>query len=248
MFAIARHQQDHPFRGHGVLIWGALAATLAGVLVALQLDLVIALGARIMNPVGQEALARSLATAGLTGLLCWVVCALVTRAITRSALKPWNALADHFERLADGEVDSPLDPRGPEAGVRRLARAAVVFHQRALASQRSEAELQARYDRLCQEQADERRLIMGMLMDRRPDAERGLSDLRSLDGPAPAAFDIPERPAAVADVASGRGTHTGEVVDLAGRLRSAARRVEDRPTGQFLVPDLMPLDFAFIRR
>lgn len=201
-----------------------------------------------MNPVGQEALIRSMATAGLTGLLCWVLCALVTRAISRSALKPYVALADHFERLADGEVESPVDARGEAAGVRRLARAAVVFHQRALASQRSEAGLQARYDRLCEEQADERRLIMGMLMDRRPDTERGLSDLRSLDRSAPAAFDIPERPHVAADVPAGRATHTGEVVDLTGRLRVGARNVEDRPTARFPVPDLMPLDFAFIRR
>lgn len=248
MSAITRHQQDYPFRPHAVLIWGALASTLLGVLTALQLDLVIALGARLMHPVGQEALIRTTATAGLTGLLCWVICALVTRAISRHALKPWNALADHFERLADGEVESPIDLRGPVAGVRRLARAAVVFHQRALASQRSEAELQARYDHLYQEHADERRLIMEMLMDRRLDPERGPAALRSIDGPAPAGFEIPEPPAEVSGLASGPAPHTGEVVDLVGRLRSPARSVEDRSTGWSVVPDLMPLDFAFIRR
>ena len=90
-----------------------------------------------MHPVGQEALIRTTATAGLTGLLCWVVCALVTRAISRAALKPYDAVADHLERIADGDVDGPVDLQGPAAGVRRLARAVVVFQQRAATSARS---------------------------------------------------------------------------------------------------------------
>lgn len=219
-----------------------------GALTALQLDLVIAAGERLMNPVGQEALLRTAATAGLTGLLCWVICALVARAISRHALKPWNALADHFERLADGEVDRPIDLRGPVAGVRRLARAAAFFHQGAVASRRAEADLQVRYDRLYQEQADERRLLMGMLTDRRPDNGRSRSSLRSLEGPAPSEFEIPERPLAVAGAVRGPSPRTGEVVDLAGRLRASARSVQDRPAGPAPVHDLMPLDFVFVRR
>lgn len=201
-----------------------------------------------MHPVGQEALLRAAVTAGLTGLLCWVVCALVTRAISRHALRPYNALADHLERLADGDVESAIDLRGPGAGVRRLARAVGVFQQRDLASQRSGADLQVRYDRLHQEQADEHRLLLGMLVDRRFDPRQGPSGLRSLDGPAASGFEIPDRPAALPGVVGAPATHTGEVVDLAGRLRSSARSVQDRAAGRPLLPDDMPLDFAFIRR
>jgi hypothetical protein len=244
--AITRHPQDYPFRAHGVLIFGALAATLLGVLTALQLDLVIAFVARLMHPVGQEALMRSTATAGLTGLLCWVVCALVTRAISRSALKPYNALADHFERLADGEAEGPIDSRRPQAGVRRLARAVVVFHQRALASERAEADLQVRYERLCHEQADERRLIMGLIMDRRP-GERSPSDLPALDSPALTVFDIP-KPSPAREAPDVWTPDSGQVVDLTGRLRPPARRVEERSVFLTHIPDLTSLDFALVRR
>lgn len=245
--AITRLPQDYPFRAHGVLIFGALAATVLGVLTALQLDMVIAFAARLMHPVGQEALMRSMATAGLTGLLCWVVCALVTRAISRNALKPYNALADHFERLADGEPAGPIDSHRPQAGVRRLARAVVVFHQRALASERAEADLQGRYERLCHEQADERRLIMGLMMDRRPGTERSPSDLPALDGPALTVFDIP-KPSPAREARDAWTPASGQVVDLTGRLRPPARRVEERSAFLTAIPDLMSLDFAFVRR
>ena len=220
-----------------------------GGLTALQLDLVIAAGERLMHPVGQEALIRTTATAGLTGLLCWVVCALVTRAISRAALKPYDALADHLERLADGGVDGPVDLQGPAAGVRRLARAVVVFQQRAAASARSEAALQARYDSLYQEHAEERRLLMGMLMGRRLDSgDGGVPAVQSPADVAPAEFEIPEPPSALPDHADGLTPHTGKVVDLTGRLRSSARRAEDRPTAPPAAPDFMPLDFVFTRR
>lgn len=241
--AIARHHWEFPFKGHAILIWGALAATLLGALTALRVDHLIAAGERLMHPVGQEALIRTTATAGLTGLLCWVVCALVTRAISRHALRPYNALADHLERLADGEGDRPIDLHGPEAGVRRMARA-VVFHHQALASRRSEADLQARYDRLYQEHADERRLLMGAVMDRRREADDLAPDLRVLVAPAPVDFEVPARPAAL--VAS-PPSRTGEVVDLAGRLRSAARAVE-APADRSPVADDLSLDFVFTRR
>lgn len=224
-----------------------MGATLSGVLVALQLDLVVAFGARLLHPVGLAALFRTTATAGLTGLLCWVVCALVTRAISRSALRPYTALANHFERLADGHVDGPLDLRGAAPAVRRLARAAVVFRQRELAGRRSEADLQARYDGLCQEHADERRLLMGMLMRGRLDP----GDRSPVPQPAePAAspgFDPPDS-SAVHDAVDRPARDALRVVDLTGRLHSPARAVEATPTAERIIPDLMSLDFAFVRR
>lgn len=289
-----------------------MGATLLGALAALQFDRIIAVGERLMEPAGQATLIETTATAGAAGLLCWVVCALVTRAISRAALKPYKALADHLERLADGDVDSQFDLRGPDADVRRLARAVILFHHRAVASQRAEAGLQARYDRLCQDQAEERRLLMGMLMSQRldpkghaagdrdpvdvapvrpgipeplsaaPEAAGGppqtgrydglyedarqrrllmdmlmtrrarpegpAAGLRPPVGEALAGFDIPERPSATLAAADGSTPHAGRIVDLTGRLKSPARRGEERPVAQSAVPDLLSLDFAFIRR
>ncbi len=136
-----------------------------GALTALQLDLIIATGERLLHPVGQSVLIRAVATAGVAGFLCWTVCALVTRAISRTAVKPYYALADHFERLADGDAGLAFDPREPEPGARRLVRAIAVFHHRAEASQRAEAALQLRYDRLHHNHAAERRLSAGLLID-----------------------------------------------------------------------------------
>lgn len=167
-----------------------MGATLLGALTALHLDLVIAFGARLLHPTGQEALIQTTVRAGLTGLLCWVVCALITRAISGAALKPYNALADHLERLADGEVDGPVDQRGPVPGVRRLSRAVVALQQRPLAIHRSEAGPQLRYDSLYHDPS-ERRLLMEMLVSRQFDPDGDLSPLRSSGGVARAEFEIP---------------------------------------------------------
>lgn len=166
-----------------------------------------------MHPAGQQALIRDAVSAGLTGLLLWVVCALVARAIIRTTLKPYDALADHFERLADGHVDGPLDLRGPVTGVGRLARAVAVFQHKAQTSQRAQADLQARYDSLVQEQADERRLLMGMLMSGRLDPGGQASGRRSPAGPAAADFDIPESSAA-ARAEGGPPPHSGRYDSL----------------------------------
>ncbi|MBW8303124.1 MAG: hypothetical protein K0M78_04125 [Brevundimonas sp.] len=230
------------------MILGALGAAVLGSLTALQFDRLIAVGEQLLNPVGQEAFFRTVAAAGLTGSLCWGICVLVTRAIGRAALKPYDALADHLERLADGDIDTPIDLRGPVAGVRRLARAVVVFQQRTIASQRSEADLQARYDSLYQEHAGERRLLMGMLMGKRLDSESDASIQRPAEAVAPAEFEIPEPPSAAPEAVGGPPPHTGHIVDLAGRMKASARRVEEGPTGKSVVPDAMPLDFAFISR
>ena len=199
-----------------------------------------------MHPAGLEALFRTTATAGLTGLLCWVVCALVARAISRSALMPYVALTDHFERLADGPVERPLDLRRSPPAIRRLARAILVFHQRDTASRRSEATLQARYDALCQEHADERRLLMGMLMSGRLDAGDRSADLRATK---PAASVAPEAPrSTVREAVGGTAPASLRIVDLKGRLQTPARAVDVQRTIEPIDPDALSLDFAFVRR
>ncbi len=248
ILSISDHRSDYPFRRHAILIFGALGATLLGGLSALQFDRLIAVGQWAMHPVGQESLLQTTATASLTGLLCWVICALVTRAIRRFALRPYDALADHLERLADSEVDGFDDWRAPVAGVRRLARAVMVFQQRTLTSQRSEAGLQSRYDSLYREHAEERRLLMGMLMSKRLNPDEDGTALLASGGPEPDEFDIPERPAAAIGSPSGRSSHVGQVVDLTGRLISPARRIDDGRSDGMDFPDFMPLDFAFVRR
>ncbi|MDP1911986.1 hypothetical protein [Brevundimonas sp.] len=128
--------------------------------------------------------------AGLTGLVCWAVCALITRAIRRATLKPYNALAAHLERLAEGEVDGPVDQRGSVPGVRRLARAVVALQQKPLAIHRPEAGPRFRYDSLYHDPS-ERRLLMEMLMSRRFDPDGDPSPLRSSGDAARAGFDNP---------------------------------------------------------
>lgn len=170
---------DRFFRSHRVLILGAVGATLLGVLTALELEVFVAAGRWFLNLGGRDGLVRTAATAGLTGLMLWILCAIVTRAIARATLKPYQALADHFERLGDGEVDSHIVLQGEVPEARRLARAVSVFHQRALSSERSKARLQARYDSLYREHADERRLLIGMLTGARPEVKGHPSVTRS---------------------------------------------------------------------
>lgn len=245
---MSTHIWRFPLRDHAVLIWGALGATFLGGLTALQFDLVIAVGERLMHPAGPDAVIKTTVTAGLVGLLCWVICALVTRAISRAALKPYDTLTDHFERLADGGGDGPIDLHGPVAGVRRLARAVIVFQQRDLASQRSEAQLQSRFDRLYEEQADERRLLMGILMKSRVGTQGRSSTRPSIPAPSAAEFALPDLPGTEPLRTGEPIRHTGEVVDLAGRFRSPAADIENRPHGLSLAATRMPLDFALVRR
>lgn len=186
--------EGFPIRDHAVFIGGGLVAMLLGIFTALQLDVVLTAGQRLMNPAGQLALIKTTISAGLTGLLCWVLCALITRAISRAALKPYNALADHFERLTDGNADSTIELPGSVPAARRLARVVAVFHQKVLASQRSEAELQARYDGLYREHAGERRLLMGMLMSGQLSPENRASILHATPGEAATDFKIPDAP------------------------------------------------------
>lgn len=207
------------FRGHGVLIFGALGATLLGAFTALQLDLVLAAGGRLMHPVGQALLIKTTVTASLTGLLCWVVCALVARAISRAALRPYNALADHFERMADGDWDSSINLRGPVPAARRLARVVVLFQQRALESKRSEAALQARYDRLDQDHVSERRVILGMLTNK-PFAAASSASGHRAPIRAPAGFDVREPRSAseaVSDTPQQSGRYDGLYEDVRER-------------------------------
>src|SRR5215217_960994 len=105
---ISRHHQGSSVGRHAVLIVGALGAIVLGAMAALHLDLVVAAGERLMHPAGQDALIRTTAAAGLAGGLCWVACALVARAVDRAALRPYDALADYFEGLVDGDADGPV--------------------------------------------------------------------------------------------------------------------------------------------
>ncbi|MDQ3124188.1 MAG: hypothetical protein M3Q74_01085 [Pseudomonadota bacterium] len=209
---------------------------------ALQFDRVIALGRVFIDLVGQEGFLRTTANASLTGLLFWLVCALATRAISRAAVKPYHALADHVERLVDGAVDVPLDPRGQGAGVRRLALAFDVLHQRALASRRSEAGLQARYDSLCQEQADERRLLMGMLMSGRLEPERPSSALRSPASVTAATPDIPDSTAPASQPTGRRAPHTGGY----DRLQLEPSDERQLLIGMLMSNQLNPEDHAYV--
>lgn len=201
-------------RGHAVLIFGALGATLLGAFTALQLDLVLAAGGRLMHPAGQALLIKTTVTASLTGLMCWVVCALLARAISRAALRPYSALADHFERLADGDSHSSVHLRGPVPEARRLARVVVLFQQRALESKRSEAALQARYDRLDRDHAGERRVILGMLLNKPFDPASSASGHQAPIDTTPAGLDVREPLSASSDAFSDMAPQSGRYDSL----------------------------------
>lgn len=177
-----------------MLFWGAVAATVLGALSAFQLDLIITVAQRLMQPESREALIRTTQTASLTGLLCWVAFAIFSTAIRRAALKPSNALADHCERLADGDHNSWVDLRAADPAALRLGRAISLFHQKALESCRAQASLQARYDGLQEQQADERREIIGMLLSIRRRPEGPGAGHRSALETTPAVRQVALRP------------------------------------------------------
>lgn len=195
-----------------VLVVGALAATMLGALSALQFDRLVTVGQRLMLPVGQAALLKAVMTLGLAGCLGWLACALMVRTVRGVALRPYDMLADRLERIADGEIDTLGDLHGPGVGVRRLARTVIAFQERALASRRSEANLQVLYDAICREQAEERRLLMGML------TRGGLPPLT--DRPAPSPSQPPADDLEI-PVWSGTGKITEKVtIDLTGQSGS----------------------------
>lgn len=218
---ISRRTPESSPRSRVVMIVGAVGATALGALAALEFERITAIGHWLMVPAGKDAVLRAAATAGLTGFLFWVICALAVRAVSEVALNPYNALADRLDRLVDGETDDLADLHGPVVGVRRLARAIFVFHDRATASRLSELSLQARYDALYEEHANERRLLMTMLAGRvepatpvalpsRPDAA-GMSDYE-IPG-------LPEKAMEPVDPAA----RPGQVINLAGRLAPSQR-------------------------
>lgn len=195
MTVITQHRFTSLFKGQSVLVFGALGATLLGALVALEFDRLVAVGDSLMLPVGQEALIGAVTTAGLAGFLAWVACALVVRTINRVALTPYLALTDQLEAVADGTAGSGIELSGAVPGVRRLARVILTFHNLLIASQRSEAALQMRYDALAQANAAERHSLMAILIDRAA-ASGGRTVPVMRDVTPPSAFDIPEQAAA----------------------------------------------------
>lgn len=228
-----------------VLVFGAVGATLLGALAALEFDRIAAVGNQLMLPVGQEALLKAAVISGLTGFLLWVACALVVRWISGIALKPYHALADRLDLLVDGAVDDLADLRGPVVGIRRLARTVFFFRQQVLTSQRAEASLQARYDALYREHADERHLLMSILAGRpAPAMDRILSPHPT--APVDSDFDIPGLP----DSGAPRGSPSpsrGLVVELAGRLASSRRPIEPGRGAQPQMFDLGPFDLDLTR-
>ena len=161
----------------------------------LEFDRLAAVADSLMQPAGREALVGAVATAALTGFLAWVACALVVRSINRVALEPYHALTDQLEALADGTGGSGIDLSGAVPGVRRLARVVLTFHNQLIASQRSEAALQLRYDALAQANAAERQSLMAILIDRAA-AAGGKAGPVMRDVTPPSGFDIPEQAAA----------------------------------------------------
>lgn len=187
MFAISRRSLKS---SQIVLVLGAVAATVLGALTALQFDRLAAVGKRLMRSEGQEALVQAFLMAGVAGFLCWMACALVVGGVRNVARRPYDALTDRLERLIDGEIDTLADLHAPDAGVRRLARAVFLLRERAITSRRSEAAVQALYDAVCYQQADERRLLMGMLTRSAvpPSADKPRV---GAEGVSPASLDIP---------------------------------------------------------
>jgi hypothetical protein len=217
---MSRRKSATSFKSHITLIVGSLVATVLGALSALQFERIFAVGHQLTIAAGQEALVNAATKAGLTGFLLWVACVLLARTIGGIALRPYRDLADRLDALVDGHTDDLADLRGPVVGVRRLARAIFVFHDAAMASRRSEADLQAKYDALYRVHVEERRLLMSRLLG------NPSSSADELAGPSPDAttlseFEIPSLTGIEATPES-PAPQTGLVIDLNGRL--ATRR------------------------
>lgn len=239
---ISRRRPESSPRSRVVPIVGAVGATALGALTALEFERVIAIGHWLMVPAGKDALWRAVAAAGLTGFLFWVICALLVRAVSRVALNPYDALADRLDRLVDGETDDLADLHGPVVGVRRLARAIFVFHDRARASRLSELSLQARYDALYEEHADERRLLMAMLAGRLEPATRSTLPPRP-EAPGMSGYEIPDLPETAMEPVD-PALRTGQVIDLAGRLTPSGRPTAAHAMLTSAQWDFGPLDLA----
>ncbi|RYI22604.1 MAG: hypothetical protein EON48_07975, partial [Acetobacteraceae bacterium] len=212
---------------------------------ALEFDRIVAVGSHLMLPAGQAALVQAAAISGLTGFLLWVAFALVVRGISRIVLKPYDALADRLDLLVDGGVDDLGDLRGPAVGVRRLARSVFFFRQQVIASQGSRARLQARYDALYQEHADERQLLMSILAGRSAPAMDRILSPHPI-APVDPGFDIPTAP----DPEARReepARLSGLVIDLAGRLASPGRPIEFGRGASSQMFDLGPFDLDLTR-
>jgi hypothetical protein len=213
---MSRRESATFFKSHITLIAGSLVATVLGGLSALQFERIVAVGHQLTLEAGQEALVNAATKAGLTGFLLWVACVLTARTIGGIALKPYRDFADRLDALVDGHTDDLADLRGPVVGVRRLARAIFVFQEAAMASRRSEAGLQARYDALYQVHMEERRLLMNRLVG----APSSFVD--ELPGPSPDAatvseFEIPDLTGIEATPES-PAPQAGLVIDLSGRF------------------------------
>jgi hypothetical protein len=213
---MSRRKSATSFKSHITLIVGSLVATVLGALSALQFERIFAVGHQLALPAGQEALVNAATKAGLTGFLLWVACVLLARTIGGIALRPYRDLADRLDALVDGHTDDLADLRGPVVGVRRLARAIFVFHDAAMASRRSEAGLQARYDALYRVHMEERHLLMSRLVG----APSSFVDERpgpSPDGTTLSEFEIPG-PTGIEAVPASPEPQTGLVIDLNGRF------------------------------
>lgn len=202
--AIAVRPLRNRSRSHGTLALGSLSATVLGAVAALEFDRIVAVGARLRLP----AVHVDLLIAGAVALLACgtavMVGMVVFRAIRRDATRPYRALTDQMEDLADGRLIGDLSSPGSGVDINRLLRAAAALQVRLTASEHSEAALQARYNGLCHENADERRMLMRIVLEGRRDQIVALAPPPAETPSEETSLDLPPWPVASANAPSGQ--------------------------------------------
>ncbi|RZJ03533.1 MAG: hypothetical protein EON89_11130 [Brevundimonas sp.] len=145
------------------LVIGTLAAALLGTFAAIEFDRISEVLAKVTTPSGRMAAIRMATMLVMGGLTAAAAVWIAVRLVVHAAAAPYDDVADRLEQLAIGDLRITL-PVGRAAGVRRLGLAVLAVRNRMFEQERELAELQAKNDRLCDDNAEERRMLLRMVV------------------------------------------------------------------------------------
>lgn len=145
------------------VVIGTLAAALLGAFAAIEFDRIMEVLAKATTASGRMAAIRMATMLIMGGLTVAAAVWIAVRLVVRAASTPYDAVADRLEQLAVGDLRIAI-PGGRAAGVRRLGLAVLAVRNRMVEQERELADLQAKNDRLCGDNAEERRMLLGMVV------------------------------------------------------------------------------------
>lgn len=179
------------------VVIGTFAAALLGAFAAIEFDRITEVLAEALTPSGRAAAIQMAAMMIMGGVTASTTVWLAVWLAVRAASAPYDAIADRLEQLAIGDLTIALPPAGRAAGVRRLGLAVLAVRNRLVGQERELAGLQARNDRLCSNNAEDHRMLLGMVTGQRgpfPHTPQRASPARSARGRL-SEFNFPEDPA-----------------------------------------------------